>query len=1027
MANAHYKWRLALDLCERLTEAKTGAAQLPRPSGSNETLRRWMRTPVFRDETVFARFLRSNDVSSEQFGAMLERGVSGEDRVTPPEWVLALRHSIGHLCRDQSTPADGLGLVGHLLEHFADQLRQVCRTAAASVCDVEAICDGLIEQLEVRLHILVRRVLALEVNAARLRGQLAGETPRDRFASFARRLSETTYRESILDEYPVLERLAWLTCANWLDACSDFCRRFAEDHELVQELLGRSLGRCSSISGHGDCHQSGRTVLVLTFEQGGRVVYKPRSLAVEEQFQGFVRWLNSEGQQPALPAIRVVNRGLYGWSEYVEHSACSAVDQVQRFYQRQGAWLAIAYVLGGTDFHFDNVVANGEMPVLIDLEALFRPSMRGSAPATADELALMRLGESVFATSLLPTPSWSEGELGDTSGIGGASGGITAIESLDFAAAETDSLRLERRFFRLDATHNRPVYLGSQADPTLFVSSIEEGLEQTYRFLCDKRPLLLSPTGPLSNFESARVRALFAPTAIYQRLLHDSFHPSALIDGLERELVLCQIWGWPTVSRNDDALRISELRQLRKGDIPYFSTTPRSVDVVDGDGVVVPAVHNLSGLTVVEERLARLDEKDLEQQRWLIRTSMATLQKSEISARRLGSRSPELVHLADSAAERLITLSFECAGTATWYSCALGEAGDARCIELVGSDLYDGLPGIALFLAYAGRISGRAEYVEVARSALKTASTPTATEHGPSPDVGAFSGLAGLMYVQSHLFGITHDEEFRASARRTLRKLMAISRELPLDIVGGSAGVILCLLTLHDICPDGEALEVARLFAEPFLASQSDSRAPWHTLQVRRGFAHGISGIAYALARFGNASGENRYVDVARNALRRERVLLEGDLWTDPERPQNRGQSTWCHGAAGLTLSRLAVLRYAYDAELAADARMLVSVASRDVIQTSDCLCHGTLGNLDIIRAAASHFPDLDTALGYSVHVSATCQRLHEHGWMPPLCDVERPGLMTGLAGVGLGLLRLARPSRVPSVLLLDPPVVEPA
>jgi hypothetical protein len=36
---------------------------------------------------------------------------------------------------------------------------------------------------------------------------------------------------------------------------------------------------------------------------------------------------------------------------------------------------------------------------------------------------------------------------------------------------------------------------------------------------------------------------------------------------------------------------------------------------------------------------------------------------------------------------------------------------------------------------------------------------------------------------------------------------------------------------------------------------------------------------------------------------------------------------------------------------------------------------------------------------------------------------VETPGLMTGLAGIGYGLLRLAVPTRVPSVLVLEGPV----
>src|SRR3954454_25036882 len=44
-------------------------------------------------------------------------------------------------------------------------------------------------------------------------------------------------------------------------------------------------------------------------------------------------------------------------------------------------------------------------------------------------------------------------------------------------------------------------------------------------------------------------------------------------------------------------------------------------------------------------------------------------------------------------------------------------------------------------------------------------------------------------------------------------------------------------------------------------------------------------------------------------------------------------------------------------------------------------------------------------------------------GW---LCGtrggVEAPGLMNGLAGIGYGLLRLADPERVPSVLTLETP-----
>jgi hypothetical protein len=51
-------------------------------------------------------------------------------------------------------------------------------------------------------------------------------------------------------------------------------------------------------------------------------------------------------------------------------------------------------------------------------------------------------------------------------------------------------------------------------------------------------------------------------------------------------------------------------------------------------------------------------------------------------------------------------------------------------------------------------------------------------------------------------------------------------------------------------------------------------------------------------------------------------------------------------------------------------------------------------------------------------------QSIERDGWLSGLpLGVESPGLMTGLAGIGYGLLRLAAPERVPALLLLAPPI----
>ncbi len=54
---------------------------------------------------------------------------------------------------------------------------------------------------------------------------------------------------------------------------------------------------------------------------------------------------------------------------------------------------------------------------------------------------------------------------------------------------------------------------------------------------------------------------------------------------------------------------------------------------------------------------------------------------------------------------------------------------------------------------------------------------------------------------------------------------------------------------------------------------------------------------------------------------------------------------------------------------------------------------------------------------------SSVLAHIEQAGW---LCGVplgaETPGLMSGVAGIGYNLLRLAMPTRIPSVLLVEPP-----
>jgi lantibiotic modifying enzyme len=79
-------------------------------------------------------------------------------------------------------------------------------------------------------------------------------------------------------------------------------------------------------------------------------------------------------------------------------------------------------------------------------------------------------------------------------------------------------------------------------------------------------------------------------------------------------------------------------------------------------------------------------------------------------------------------------------------------------------------------------------------------------------------------------------------------------------------------------------------------------------------------------------------------------------------------------------------------------------------------LCHGELGIAEVLAAV----PGCETARRR--HAGLILDAIDRYG---PCCGtpdgVPTPGLLSGLAGIGYGLLRLGYPARVPSALLLEP------
>ncbi|MET9634243.1 type 2 lanthipeptide synthetase LanM family protein [Lentzea sp. NPDC006480] len=885
--------------------------------------------------------------------------------------------------------------------------------ARVSVPGWDTLRDALQDELRSTLARLARPTLVLELNVARLENRLRGETPEDRFRYYVETLLPGDW-PALLAEYRGLD--AWLreTEELWIGALAEMAGRLATDLPLLQRVLLPDGARLSGIRTgcDSDPHRGGRIVRILEFTCGASqtlLVYKPRPMAVDVAFQALLAYCNAgDPDVPPLPLLKVANRGSYGWSEFVAPADCPDVGAVQRFYRRQGAYLALLHVIDGVDMHHENLVAAGENPVLVDVETLFDRAVSAAGDHDdATAVAGARLRESVARTMFLPGRMWGDEQHAGVN-IGGLSSGQAQLTSFTrpmWDDAGTDSMHLGEQRVEIPVAANVPRLDGVAVPAFAHTGELVHGFTSMMRFLLRHREELLR--GPLRAFGEVPVRQVLRATSGYGQLLRVARHPDWLRDTSARDEVFDAL-----EQAGADELRQvldAERADLRQGDIPVFTATPSTRDLWDSRGVRRPDFFEHTALELVARRLEALDEREIDRQRFVVLASMSAAEPSPA-----GRSAPfeDSLEAAVAIGDMLVAQAIHGRRDVTWLGMEpVGQEADFQLAPL-GHDLYQGTAGVALFLAHLGAITGSSRYTDLAALAAE------GVRANPGPPSGGFFGLPSQLYVLAHLAALWDDPSVLPPADPVFAHLTAGVPDSEFDLVYGSAGTILGMLAWHAVTGDDRALAVAadhgRHLARHAIRSDDGAVWPMHGNSMRLlGFSHGTAGIGYALRELSRAlDGHARTAELAADAFRYEDARFDPQQqnWPDLRDSNRRFAANWCNGAAGIAVSRLGV-----DDLAVTTAVQTVLDSPRPLV---DVLCHGTLGLLLVVADAAEALSrddwraSVQRQLG-GVLAGSRCGFAHPE---------SAPALMTGASGIGLGLLRLARPDAVPQVLRLAPP-----
>ena len=195
-----------------------------------------------------------------------------------------------------------------------------------------------------------------------------------------------------------------------------------------------------------------------------------------------------------------------------------------------------------------------------------------------------------------------------------------------------------------------------------------------------------------------------------------------------------------------------------------------------------------------------------------------------------------------------------------------------------------------------------------------------------------------------------------------------------------------------------------------------------HTLSPEGmgGFAHGVTGIGWALTRLARATGSERHEQLAQEAFAFEDALFDEQEqnWLDLRLLENaRTAAAWCHGAVGIGLAHLNLDPTLTHASTREFVQRAAAATWRLGMGWNHSACHGDLGAWELLDHAITA-GEAPKELSASHLLDIILTSLEQHG---PSVGMGRnafmPGLLPGLGGVAYQLMRAHPEHDLPSIL----------
>lgn len=336
----------------------------------------------------------------------------------------------------------------------------------------------------------------------------------DRFDLFINKMDD-----ALALDYPVLDQILKVKVSNYLIHLSKIINRFRRDLQKIIKtfelsIIEDSLKIIDIKVNLGDGH-NGEGTSIIHLSNGTKLIYKPRNIAITDSYNTFINWVNCK-LSVNLKTFKILDRKEYGWLEFIEHDGVTSENELLEYYYKAGIFLMVTLILGSKDYHYENIIASGKNPVIIDQETIIQPFWNDKSVKMLNKHKKIP-DFSVLESGLIFNPNnvdYGVSAFGIHEDLR-----ISESEKIIKNANTINSLRVKVSVIRSIIKENIPNKGGKYIFANSHKKQLVDGFCTAYDMFLDSKSELRLNKFPIKTFKNKEIRVLCRPTYVYYRIL----------------------------------------------------------------------------------------------------------------------------------------------------------------------------------------------------------------------------------------------------------------------------------------------------------------------------------------------------------------------------------------------------------------------------------------------------------------------------------------------------------------------------